>query len=74
MKELNITYENQNRQIKEQNSRLLELHKELKIKAYELEKEKQNAEELTKVKGIASIETNFALGRVKTKNNLPLIS
>ena len=31
-------------------------------------------EELTKVKGIASIETNFALGRVKTKNNLPLIS
>ena len=31
-------------------------------------------EELTKVKGIASIETNFALGRVKTKNNLPLNS
>ena len=29
-------------------------------------------EELTKVKGIASIETNFALGRVKTNNNLPL--
>ncbi len=29
-------------------------------------------EELTKVEGIASIETNFALGRVKTKNNLPL--
>ena len=28
-------------------------------------------EELTKVKGIASIETNFALGRVKTNNNLP---
>jgi len=26
------------------------------------------------VKGIASIETNFALGRVKTKNNLPLNS
>lgn len=50
LKELNITYENQNRQIKEQNSRLLELHKELKIKAYELEKEKKNAEELTKVK------------------------
>jgi DNA-binding Lrp family transcriptional regulator len=29
-------------------------------------------EELTKVKGIASIETNFALGRVKTQNNLPI--
>ncbi len=50
LKELNFTYENQNKQIKEQNKRLLELHKELKIKAYELEKEKRNAEELTKVK------------------------
>jgi len=29
-------------------------------------------EELTKVKGIASIETNFALGRVKTINTLPI--
>ena len=29
-------------------------------------------EELTKVKGIASIETNFALGRVKTINTLPV--
>lgn len=29
-------------------------------------------EDLTKVDGIASIETNFALGRVKTKNTLPL--
>ena len=29
-------------------------------------------EELTKVIGIASIETNFALGRVKTINTLPI--
>ena len=50
LKELNITYENQNKQIREQNTRLLDLHKELKVKAYELEKEKKNAEELTKVK------------------------
>ena len=29
-------------------------------------------EELTKIKGIASIETNFALGSVKTKQPLPI--
>ena len=34
--------------------------------------EKFKREELTKIKGIASIETNFALGSVKTKQPLPI--
>ncbi len=34
--------------------------------------EKFMREELTKIKGIASIETNFALGSVKTKQPLPI--
>ena len=34
--------------------------------------EKFMREDLTKIKGIASIETNFALGSVKTKQPLPI--
>ncbi len=34
--------------------------------------EKFMREELTKIQGIASIETNFALGSVKTKQPLPI--
>ena len=42
----------------------------INLKTYE----KFMREDLTKIKGIASIETNFALGRIKTENNLPLNS
>ena len=40
----------------------------INLKTYE----KFMREDLTKIKGIASIETNFALGSVKTKQPLPI--
>jgi signal transduction histidine kinase/CheY-like chemotaxis protein len=50
LKELNDDYQKQNVQIKKQNETLVELHKELKEKAGELEIQKQKAEESTKLK------------------------
>jgi len=50
LKNLNEDYQKQNIQIKEQNETLLQLHKELKVQAAELEKQKQKAMELTDAK------------------------
>lgn len=50
LRKLNDEYQKQNTQITIQNEELKELHKQLKEKADELEKQKQKAIELTKVK------------------------
>ncbi|HSD63579.1 MAG TPA: ATP-binding protein, partial [Ignavibacteriaceae bacterium] len=50
LKSLNDDYQEQNIQVKRQNDTLTQLHGELKIKAEELEAEKQKAEELTRLK------------------------
>jgi signal transduction histidine kinase/CheY-like chemotaxis protein len=50
LKKLNEEYQKQNEQIVQQNEELKELHKQLREKAIELERQRQNAIELTKVK------------------------
>jgi signal transduction histidine kinase/CheY-like chemotaxis protein len=50
LRDLNEEYQKQNKQIVEQNSQLKELHLQLKEKAGELERQRSNAVELTKVK------------------------
>lgn len=50
LKQLNEDYQKQNVQIRKQNETLIDLHKELKEKAEELEVQKNRAEEATKVK------------------------
>jgi len=50
LKRLNEEYQKQNKQIIQQNEQLKELHNKLREKAEELEKQKQKAIELTKVK------------------------
>ncbi len=50
LRELNEEYQKQNVQIKEQNETLLQLHRELKVQAEELEKQRQRAIELTDAK------------------------
>ncbi|HEY6907449.1 MAG TPA: response regulator, partial [Ignavibacteriaceae bacterium] len=50
LKSLNDNYQEQNIKVKKQNESLTQLHNELKIKAEELEVEKQKAEELTRLK------------------------
>jgi two-component system chemotaxis sensor kinase CheA len=50
LKTLNENYQKQNEQIKGQNQQLTELHNQLKIKAEELEAERQKAIELSNVK------------------------
>ena len=50
LKKLNDDYLKQNEQITKQNEKLIELHKELKNKADELARQKERAEESTKMK------------------------
>jgi len=50
LKKLNDDYLKQNEQITKQNEKLIELHKELKDKADELARQKEKAEESTKMK------------------------
>lgn len=50
LRELNEEYLRQNERIKTKNRELLELHQQLKLKAGELEKQKNRAEELAQVK------------------------
>ncbi len=50
LKSLNDDYQEQNLRVKTQNDTLTHLHDELKMKAEELEVEKQKAEELTRLK------------------------
>jgi signal transduction histidine kinase/CheY-like chemotaxis protein len=50
LRDLNEEYQKQNKQIIEQNSQLKELHIQLKEKAGELERQRSNAVELSKVK------------------------
>lgn len=50
LKQLNEDYHNQNLQMKEKNEELVKLHKELQLKAQELEEEKRKAVELSHVK------------------------
>ena len=50
LKKLNDDYQEQNEQITKQNEKLIELHKELKDKADELVRQKEKAEESTKMK------------------------
>ena len=50
LRDLNEDYHKQNLQISEQNSELMELHQNLKIKAEELEEQRKKAVELTQLK------------------------